>query len=110
MGNTKYSLDFKLLVVLRYRRGEFGYKRLAHVFGIKRDLVRDWCLNPKLKEVAMARLKKTEEEKDLEYYKASEAFWRNYALLIEKEIAKQEKKTSDSGNSEHSQGEPPNES
>ncbi|UTC75604.1 hypothetical protein E4O03_02415 [Treponema sp. OMZ 792] len=90
----KYSIDFKLEVVGKYERGTCGYKRLARTYGLSRDTVRDWCLNPRLHEITtMTRKKKiNNEECDLEYYKTAALFWETYAKNIEAELAKQGKK------------------
>ncbi|MGI5174366.1 IS3 family transposase [Treponema sp. OMZ 840] len=95
MGKTvKYSIDFKLHVVGKYKQGIYGYKKLARAYGVSRDTVRDWCLNPHLQEViSMARKKHiNNEEQDLEYYKTAALFWETYAKNIEAELAKQGKK------------------
>ena len=95
MGNNqKYSIDFKLLVVGKYKQGVCGYKKLAREFNLSRDTVRGWCLNPKL-QTATEMAKKTKinnNEKDLEYYKTAAIFWEQYAKNIEAELAKQGKK------------------
>ena len=92
--NQKRGIDFKLLVVGKYERGKCGYKRLAHEFNLSRDMVCDWCLNPRLQSaIQMAKKKKVNaEEKDLEYYKTAALFWETYAKNIEEELAKQGKK------------------
>lgn len=95
MGETqKYSIDLKLQVVRKYEQGKCGYKRLAREFGLSRDTVRDWCLNPKLHDATqMAKNKKINgEEHDLEYYKTAALFWETYAKNVEEELAKQGKK------------------
>ena len=94
MGNNqKYSIDFKLLVVGKYRQGICGYKKLAREFNLSRDTVRDWCLNPKLQNATqMAKKNKINDDKDLEYYKTAAIFWEQYARNIEAELAKQGKK------------------
>ena len=94
MGNNqKYSIDFKLLVVGKYRQGICGYKKLASEFNLSRDTVRDWCLNPKLQNATqMAKKNKINDDKDLEYYKTAAIFWEQYARNIEAELAKQGKK------------------
>lgn len=95
MGNNqKYSIDFKLQVVGKYKQGVCGYKKLAREFNLSRDTVRGWCLNPKL-QTATEMAKKTKinnNEKDLEYYKTAAIFWEQYAKNIEAELAKQGKK------------------
>lgn len=48
MGKQKFSIEFKLEVVGKYELGTFGYKRLAKMYGLSRDTVRSWVLNPKL--------------------------------------------------------------
>ena len=90
----KYSIDFKLQVVGKYERGTCGYKKLARAYGLSRDTVRSWCLNPRLHEITpMARKKKNNnEEYDLEYYKTAALFWETYAKNVEAELAKQGKK------------------
>ena len=94
MGNNqKYSIDFKLLVVGKYKKGTCGYKKLAHKFNLSRDTVRDWCLTPKLQSATqMAKKNKINNDKDLEYYKTAAIFWEQYAKNIEAELAKQGKK------------------
>ena len=94
MGNNqKYSIDFKLLVVGKYKQGTCGYKKLAREFNLDRDTVRDWCLNPKLQSATeMAKKNKINDNKDLEYYKTAAIFWEQYAKNIESELAKQGKK------------------
>ena len=94
MGNNqKYSIDFKLQVVGKYKQGTCGYKKLAREFNLARDTVRDWCLNPKLQSATeMAKKKTINDEKDLEYYKTAAIFWEQYAKNIEEELAKQGKK------------------
>lgn len=95
MGTTKkYSIDFKLEVVGKYKQGTCGYKKLARAYGLSRDTVRSWCLNPRLREITtMARKKKSNnEEHDLEYYKTAALFWETYAKNVEAELAKQGKK------------------
>lgn len=89
-----YSIDFKLQVVRKYEQGKCGYRRLAREFNLTKDLVRDWCQNPKLHEATeMAKKQKLNgEEKDLEYYKTAALFWETYAKNIEEELAKQGKK------------------
>ena len=53
-----YSIDFKLQVVRKYEQGKCGYRRLAREFNLTKDLVRDWCQNPKLHEATeMAKTK-----------------------------------------------------
>lgn len=92
--NQKYSIDFKLEVIGKYEQGKCGYKRLAREYGLSRDTVRSWCLNPKLRSAKeMAKKQKiNREEKDLEYYKTAALFWEIYAKNIEEELAKQGKK------------------
>ena len=70
MGNNqKYSIDFKLLVVGKYKQGTCGYKKLAREFNLSRDTVRDWCLNPRLQSATqIAKKNKINDDKDLEYY------------------------------------------
>ena len=94
MGNNqKYSIDFKLQVVGKYRQGACGYKKLAREFNLSRDTVRDWCLNPRLQSATeMAKKNKINDDKDLEYYKTAAIFWQQYAQNIEAELAKQGKK------------------
>lgn len=94
MGNNqKYSIDFKLLVVGKYKQGTCGYKKLAREFNLDRDTVRDWCLNPRLQVATeMAKKNKINDDKDLEYYKTAAIFWEQYAKNIEAELAKQGKK------------------
>ena len=95
MGTTKkYSIDFKLEVVGKYKQGTCGYKKLARAYGLSRYTVRSWCLNPRLHEITtMARKKKSNnEEHDLEYYKTAALFWETYAKNVEAELAKQGKK------------------
>lgn len=94
MGNNqKYSIDFKLLVVGKYKQGTCGYKKLAREFNLSRDTVRDWCLNPRLQSATqMAKKNKINDDKDLEYYKTAAIFWEQYAKNIEAELAKQGKK------------------
>ncbi|WP_294430160.1 hypothetical protein [uncultured Treponema sp.] len=59
MGNNqKYSIDFKLLVVGKYRQGSCGYKKLARKFNLDRDTVRAWCLSPKLQSATQMGEKK----------------------------------------------------
>lgn len=48
MEKQKFSIEFKLEVVGKYEPGTFGYKRLAKMYGLSRDTVRSWVLNPKL--------------------------------------------------------------
>lgn len=48
MGKQKFSIEFKLEVVGKYEVGTCGYKRLAKMYGLSRDTVRSWVLNPKL--------------------------------------------------------------
>lgn len=43
-----YSLELKMKVVEKYKKGKYGYKKLAKEFNLSRDLVRSWCLNPLL--------------------------------------------------------------
>ena len=90
----KYSIDFKLQVVRKYEQGKCGYKRLAREFGLSRDTVRDWCLNPRLHDsIEMAKKEKlNNEEYDLEYYKTAALYWETYAKLVEAELEKQNKK------------------
>lgn len=90
----KYSIDFKLQVVGKYEQGHCGYKRLAREYGLSRDTVRSWCLNPRLHDATeMAKKKKiTNDGHDLEYYKTAALFWETYAKNIEEEIARQGKK------------------
>ena len=90
----KYSIDFKLQVVAKYEQGKCGYQRLAKEFGLSRDTVREWCLNPRLHDAReMAKDKKIRgEEHDLEYYKTAALFWETYAKNVEEELAKQGKK------------------
>ncbi len=94
MGNNqKYSIDFKLLVVGKYRQYTCGYKKLAREFNLDRDTVRDWCLTPKLQSATqMAKKNKINDGKDLEYYKTAAIFWEQSAKNIEAEPAKQGKK------------------
>lgn len=94
MGNNqKYSIDFKLQVVGKYKQGICGYKKLAREFNLSRDTVRDWCLNPRLQSATqMAKKNKINDDKDLEYYKTAAIFWEQYAKNIEAELAKQGKK------------------
>lgn len=94
MGNNqKYSIDFKLLVVGKYKQSTCGYKKLAREFNLSRDTVRDWCLNPRLQSATqMAKKNKINDDKDLEYYKTAAIFWEQYAKNIEAELAKQGKK------------------
>jgi len=92
--NQKFDIDFKLQVVGKYELGKCGYKKLAREFGLSRDTVRDWCLNPKLHDAReMAKNKKINKpEHDLEYYKTAALFWETYAKNIEEELARQGKK------------------
>lgn len=94
MGNNqKYSIDFKLLVVGKYKQGTCGYKKLEREFNLDRNTVRDWCLNPRLQVATeMAKKNKINDDKDLEYYKTAAIFWEQYAKNIEAELAKQGKK------------------
>ncbi|MGN0730100.1 IS3 family transposase, partial [Treponema sp.] len=94
MGNNqKYSIDLKLQVAGKYKHGSCGYKKLAREFNLSRDTVRGWCLNPRLQSaVQMAKKNKTDDGKDLEYYKTAAIFWEQYARTIEAELAKQGKK------------------
>ena len=63
MGNEKkYSIDFRLQVVRRYEKGKCGYKKLAHMFNLSRDTVRDWCLNPRLYNVVQMVKKKNKKK------------------------------------------------
>lgn len=91
--NQIHSIDFKLQVVGKYRRGACGYKKLAREFNLSRDTVRDWCLNPKLHSATeVAKKNKVNDGKDFEYYKTAAIFWEQYAKNIEAELAKQGKK------------------
>lgn len=94
MGNNqKHSIDFKLEVVGKYKKGICGYKKLAREFNLSRDTVRGWCLNPKLQSATqMAKKNKINNDKDLEYYRTAAIFWEQYAKNIETELAKQGKK------------------
>lgn len=94
MGNNqKHSIDFKLEVVGKYKKGICGYKKLAREFNLSRDTVRGWCLNPKLQSATqMAKKNKINNDKDLEYYMTAAIFWEQYAKNIETELAKQGKK------------------
>ena len=93
--NQIHSIDFKLQVVGKYRRGACGYKKLARKFNLSRDTVRDWCLNPKLHSATeVAKKNKVNDGKDFEYYKTAAIFWEQYAKNIEAELAKQGKKNS----------------
>lgn len=48
MGRQKFSIEFKLEVVGKYEPLKCGYKKLAKMYGLSRDTVRSWVLNPKL--------------------------------------------------------------
>lgn len=48
MGKQKFSIEFKLEVIGKYEMGTCGYKKLAKMYGLSRDTVRSWGLNPKL--------------------------------------------------------------
>lgn len=48
MGKQKFSIEFKLEVIGKYEMGTCGYKKLAKMYGLSRDTVRSWVLNPKL--------------------------------------------------------------
>ena len=91
--NQKHSIDFKLEVVGKYKKGICGYKKLAREFNLSRDTVRGWCLNPRLQSATqMAKKNKTNDDKDLEYYRTAAIFWEQYARNIEAELARQGKK------------------
>ena len=93
--NQKHSIDFKLEVVGKYKKGICGYKKLAREFSLSRDTVRGWCLNPRLQSATqMAKKNKTNDDKDLEYYRTAAIFWEQYARNIEAELARQGKKNS----------------
>lgn len=51
MGKQKFSIEFKLEVIGKYEMGTCGYKKLAKMYGLSRDTVRSWVLNPKLKKL-----------------------------------------------------------
>lgn len=94
-NNQKYRIDFKLLVVGKYRKGTCGYKKLALKFNLDRDTVRTCFLSPKLQSATqIAKKNKINDDKDLEYYKTATIFWEQYAKNIEAELAKQDKKNS----------------
>lgn len=62
-NNQKYSIDFKLQVVGKYKQGICGYKKLAREFNLSRDTVRDWCLNPRLQSATqMAKKNKINDD------------------------------------------------
>lgn len=48
IGKQKFSIEFKLEVIGKYEMGTCGYKKLAKMYGLSRDTVRSWVLNPKL--------------------------------------------------------------
>ena len=87
-NKEKYSIDFRLQVVRRYQKGRCGYKKLARMFNLSRDTVRDWCLNPRLYNAVqmVKKKKKAVIEKDLEYYRTAALYWETYAEELQKEI------------------------
>lgn len=82
----KYPLELRLKVVQAYKEGKGGYKKLAKIFGVTRDMARFWILDRKrnkpLKDILMAsypRNTKTDQQESIElrdlrlqlaYYKA----------------------------------------
>ncbi len=50
MGKKRFSIEFKLEVIGKYEPLKCGYKKLAKMYGLSRDTVRSWVLNPKLNQ------------------------------------------------------------
>lgn len=51
MGFTcQYPIDFRVKVLSEYKQGKVGYKTLANKYGLKRDTVRYWVLQKKIRQ------------------------------------------------------------
>lgn len=47
-----YPMELKLEVYNKYKKEECGYKKLARMYGLNRDLVRSWVLSPRIKRIS----------------------------------------------------------
>ena len=83
-----YSIEFKKQVVREYEQGLYGYKKLASMYNLTRDTVRNWCMSARLHD-SESKVKPDHiaAEKDLEYYKAAAAYWEEYCHRLEDIIA-----------------------
>lgn len=91
MAREIYSTEFKKQVVREYEQENFGYKKLAKMYNLDRDTVRNWVLNPRLHDKespeGQASTKSIENPvKDIEYYREAAAYWENYAHQLEAQI------------------------
>ena len=91
MAKKIYTTEFKKQVVREYEHENFGYKKLAKMYNLDRDTVRNWVLNPRLHDEerpAGQSGHKTIESpvKDIEYYREAAAYWENYAHQLEAQI------------------------
>lgn len=86
MAAEIYSLEFKKKIVREYELGHGGYKKLARLYNLTRDTVRNWVLNPRLHESNSIPAKEIL-ERDLDYYQASAAYWEEYAHRLEEQLA-----------------------
>ncbi len=49
MAKQKYPTKLKIKVIKEYKKGDYGYKKLAKKYKLNRDLVRYWVLKSKIK-------------------------------------------------------------
>lgn len=87
MAKKIYTTEFKKQIVREYEQGIYGYKKLAAMYNLDRDTVRNWCKTPSLHDSNTVPKKDgIAAEKDLEYYMASAAYWENYAHQLEAQL------------------------
>lgn len=107
--STRYSEELKAKIIAEYAKEELGYRKIAQKFGMTRDAVRGIILRSRLRktgtigEVDMEKISLKNPEIDsknldketreyIENLKAGFSYFRNYSLLLEKEIEKDKKK------------------
>ena len=92
MSHTIYTTEFKKKVVREYEHENFGYKKLAKMYNLDRDTVRNWVLNPRLHDIDKGVNEHPSEEdfahpvKDIDYYRETAAYWENYAHQLEAQL------------------------
>lgn len=76
---TKYPLELRLAVVEAYHNNVGGYKKLAKIYGLNRDLVRFWVLDRR-------RKKPLDFEKPIQVKAGKKMIKSNTALTSEQKI------------------------
>ena len=107
--STRYSEELKAKIIAEYAKEELGYRKIAQKFRMTRDAVRGIILRSRLRktgtigEVDMEKISLKNPEIDsknldketreyIENLKAGFSYFRDYSLLLEKEIGKDKKK------------------